>query len=234
MNEQEARAVLEVVRTVLATGIEPRELGVVTPFAGQKERIGVLLRESGVPEQVHVNTAFGFQGDERQVIVFSAVVSDGVESGTSRWVEQPPNLLNVALTRAKDGLIVVANLDYCRKQSGLLGDLAAYLDDVDVLRNGIIEELSLFNWMTMEGWVPRVHPKVGNETPTFVLAEPQAHRLAVIVRALTELEQPRDERERARALTLAGAGYRVLEFTARDVRETPTAVLKRIRERMTA
>lgn len=234
VNEQEARAVLEVVRTVLATGIEPRELGVVTPFAGQKERIGVLLRESGVPEQVHVNTAFGFQGDERQVIVFSAVVSDGVESGTSRWVEQPPNLLNVALTRAKDGLIVVANLDYCRKQSGLLGDLAAYLDDVDVLRNGIIEELSLFNWMTMEGWVPRVHPKVGNETPTFVLAEPQAHRLAVIVRALTELEQPRDERERARALTLAGAGYRVLEFTARDVRETPTAVLKRIRERMTA
>lgn len=232
VNEAEAKVVLEQVRKLLAMGVEPSELGVVTPFAGQKARINDLLRAAGIAEDVHVNTAFGFQGDERQFIIFSAVVSKGVEAGTSRWVEQPPNLLNVALTRAKDGLIVVADFEYCEQQSGLLRDLSLYLHDVDILRESHAEELALFNWMTMEGWVPRVHPKIGSEIPTFVLAEPQRHRVAVVLRPLTTLENPRTEDERARELGLAAAGYRVLECTARDVRETPTAVLRKIREQM--
>jgi superfamily I DNA and/or RNA helicase len=231
VNEQEARVVVDQVRALCAAGIDPASIGVVTPFAGQKRRIRDLLEDVRIG-QVLVDTAFGFQGDERDVIVFSAVVSPGVPAGTTNWVEQPPNLLNVALTRAKDVLYVVANFAYCAAQSGMLRDLALYLRDVDALRNSHRAELALFNWMVMEGWAPGVHANIGSERVSFTLAEAFEHRVAVIVRALTYVESPRTETERARDATLAAAGYRVVEAVARDVLETPTAVIHRIREEL--
>ena len=68
-------------------------------------------------------TAHSFQGDERDIMIFSPVVARGISEGAARWVENPKNLINVAVTRARLALFVVADFDICRRQVRNLGDL---------------------------------------------------------------------------------------------------------------
>ena len=229
-NEREARAVVERVRSLHAAGLAIDAMGVVTPFAGQKARLNALLKDAGLP--VTVETAFGYQGDERDVIIFSPVVGPGMRPGTINWVEQPPNLLNVALTRARDALYVVGNLDFMAEQTGLLRELAKYVREVEALRAGHPAELALFSWMMMEGWTPTVHPEIGKDKVSFVLDGRPGVRVAVVVRALAFAESLKTEVERARDANLEAAGYRVVELIARDALETPAAVMQRIRNAM--
>lgn len=231
-NRREAQAVVDRVLALQAANIPSSDIGVVTPFAGQKQLIRELLKTKGTSEGVHVDTAFGFQGDEREVILFSPVIDSTTSVGTRRWVEDPVNLINVALTRAKNVLYVVANFEALAKSPGILCDLARYVDDVNVLRESSAAELALFTWMSMEGWMPAVHPTVQNHATTFTLAEPFRRRVAVIVRPLTFLEQPGTPQERERRTALEAAGYRVVETIGRDVLQTPTTVVHRIRSAM--
>ena len=56
-----------------------------------------------------VDTVHGFQGDERDVIFFSPVVSLGVGESTLRFLKRHGNLFNVAITRARSELVVVGD-----------------------------------------------------------------------------------------------------------------------------
>jgi very-short-patch-repair endonuclease len=56
-----------------------------------------------------VDTVHGFQGDERDVIFFSPVVSQGVGESTLRFLKSHGNLFNVAVTRARSELVVVGD-----------------------------------------------------------------------------------------------------------------------------
>jgi very-short-patch-repair endonuclease len=67
-----------------------------------------------------VGTAHTFQGGERDVIVFSPVVSDGAPESTQRFLRRTPNLINVALTRGRRRFIVVGDADACRNAGGVL------------------------------------------------------------------------------------------------------------------
>ena len=80
----------------------------VTPFSAQANLISELLEKSGSVLDVVVN-AHVFQGDERDLIYFR-VVSPGISEGASNWVGNPPNLVNVAITRARDALYVVGDI----------------------------------------------------------------------------------------------------------------------------
>src|SRR4029079_4706155 len=56
-----------------------------------------------------VDTVHGFQGDERDVIFFSPVVSLGVGESTLRFLKRHANLFTVSITRARSELIVVGD-----------------------------------------------------------------------------------------------------------------------------
>jgi very-short-patch-repair endonuclease len=110
-NEIEAHAVVQWVAERLDDGAT---IGVVTPFTAQTALIESLLSRA-VPEvarhrvDLTVGTAHRFQGDERDLMVFSPVISDEAYEGTARWVEQQRNLLNVAVSRARSALAVVGD-----------------------------------------------------------------------------------------------------------------------------
>jgi hypothetical protein len=42
-----------------------------------------------------------FQGDERDVMIFSPVVSEGITDGAVNFLKKTDNLFNVAITRAR-------------------------------------------------------------------------------------------------------------------------------------
>ncbi len=130
-NPAEIDEVQRLVAEAIKKGYDHSQIGVVTPFRQQAEAIISQLRANslfaGDSGMVTVSTAHGFQGDERDVMVFSLVVSDNMPPGTIRWVHDPAtdskNLLNVAITRARRELHVVANEKLCDKTGGLLGAL---------------------------------------------------------------------------------------------------------------
>ena len=84
------------------------------------------LRDRFGMTQVTIDTAHGFQGDERDVMIFSPVVTEGAHTGLVRFAANP-NLLNVALTRARARTVVVGDRAFAASTSSLLADLAAYV-----------------------------------------------------------------------------------------------------------
>ena len=89
--------------------MEEADIGIITPYAGQVRAIRDALPE--LYESVEVHTVDGYQGREKEVIIFSCVRSnsDGIVGFLS-----DARRLNVALTRAKRGLIVIGDPDTLR------------------------------------------------------------------------------------------------------------------------
>ena len=82
-------------------------VGVVTPFAAQARLISRKLRDQGgqaLAGNITVGTAHRLQGAERPVVLFSSVYGDN--SGTAPFVDNTLELMNVAVSRAKDLFIV--------------------------------------------------------------------------------------------------------------------------------
>jgi very-short-patch-repair endonuclease len=115
LNNTEAAAVVAEVRQLAVERGYEGTIGVVTPFRAQANRIRSLVHQD--PDlarqlaSLHfvVDTVHGFQGDERDVIFFSPVVSAGVHESTLRFLKSHGNLFNVAITRAKSELVVIGD-----------------------------------------------------------------------------------------------------------------------------
>jgi len=227
VNEIEAKAVLELVAKLKQGDSRSLSLGVVTPFSAHKDYLRNGIESLGLASEVLVDTANGFQGDERDVMIFSPVVSKGIQDSASRWVESPPNLINVAITRAKEALFVVGDLDYCMMQDGILKKLAIYCREVQTLRDTSPAELELFSWMMVKGWAPKVHPRVGDIEVDFMLSGGSGNKLAIEVDGRAFHEQSK-EKDDARDAYLRGRGYEVIRIPAREIFETPFEVIHQI------
>ena len=93
-------------------------VGVVTPFRAQANMILERVAQR-VPSDVFnraqliVDTAHGFQGDERDIVLFSPCISRDLPSGAHNFLKNTENLFNVAITRARSLLHVVGSRDAC-------------------------------------------------------------------------------------------------------------------------
>ena len=67
--------------------------------------------------QILVDVVHKYQGDEKDVMIFSPVLSTNMPQGGLRFLEKNPNLFNVAITRARALLLVVGDLSACKKCS---------------------------------------------------------------------------------------------------------------------
>jgi very-short-patch-repair endonuclease len=132
LNTTEAAAVVAEVRKLVVEQDYGGAIGVVTPFRAHANRIRQLVHQDAelarrlASQQFVVDTVHGFQGDERDVIFFSPVVSAGVNESTLRFLKNHGNLFNVAITRARSELVVVGD-----RQASLdsgVGYLASFAD----------------------------------------------------------------------------------------------------------
>lgn len=105
-NPEEAAIVVDLVRTFTRDrGIHPESIGVVSPFRAQVVLLRQMLAETGVT----VDTVERFQGGERDVMILSLVRS----RGTGFVFDD--RRLNVAITRARRKLVLVAHPELFRK-----------------------------------------------------------------------------------------------------------------------
>ena len=109
-NPTEASWVVSLLLGLLDAGdLGEGEIGIITPYAGQVRAIRDHMPEN--LQSVEVRTVDGYQGREKEVIVFSCVRSN--KDGNVGFLSDARRL-NVALTRAKRGLIVVGDPDTLR------------------------------------------------------------------------------------------------------------------------
>lgn len=132
VNAEEVRAA--VAKAVeLATADEDISIGIVTPFTAQAERLHHAIPNE-FASRITASTVHKFQGDERDVMIYSLVVTDNSPASKIRWVDEvAPNLVNVAVTRARQALYVFGNRTYVRSHSSPtkpLGALLAYIESV--------------------------------------------------------------------------------------------------------
>lgn len=114
-----------------------KEIGVITPFVNQKKLIEEALKRERL-DHVVCGTVHAFQGDEKDVVLFSTAITDRTQKGTYDWLKENKELINVATSRAKDKLIVLSdtkNLDRLHEeQNDDLYELIQY-----VRTNGVSE-----------------------------------------------------------------------------------------------
>lgn len=119
-NPTEAGWVLKMAESILqGEDIFPHEIGIISPYNGQVRAIRDLMESSGGMEDggkwegIEVKSVDGYQGREKEVIILSAVRSN--PEGNVGFLDDSRRL-NVALTRAKRGLVVIGDPKTLRNQ----------------------------------------------------------------------------------------------------------------------
>ncbi len=102
LNVQEARWILQQVRELCSTGIAPKDVAIIAPYAAQVR----WLRQNCPFKAIEIDTVDGFQGREKEAILITLVRSNAIaEIGFLADTRR----MNVALTRAKRKLIVIGD-----------------------------------------------------------------------------------------------------------------------------
>ncbi|ULA57936.1 MAG: Helicase [Nitrospira sp.] len=118
--EDEGRVALHLLLTLLDEGLNDPDIFVITPFRIVSAKLREMVRRNpsiakrlpgGVWDWTNnrIGTIHTFQGKEADSVVLVLGAPLGVSVGARRWAGHPPNLLNVAVTRAKRRLYVVGS-----------------------------------------------------------------------------------------------------------------------------
>jgi len=118
-NPEEASLVLRLVEMLLEGGeVGAGEIGIITPYNGQVRMLSDLFDGAGGRgeeepfEGLEIRSVDGYQGREKEVIIFSCVRAN--DEGEVGFLSDRRRL-NVALTRARRGLIVLGHPSTLRR-----------------------------------------------------------------------------------------------------------------------
>ncbi|EPE32782.1 P-loop containing nucleoside triphosphate hydrolase [Glarea lozoyensis ATCC 20868] len=152
-NRGEAQIAAQYASSLVESGlVEPKEICIMSPFKAQVVRLRQEVRKTDRNWDVNIGPTEAYQGLEKGVVILCTTRS------RQRFVQRDqkadwgligmPNKMNVALTRAKFGLIVIGKIDvlmedpnwkafihFCERNGLMAGDIAggARLEDSGVL-----------------------------------------------------------------------------------------------------
>jgi len=115
VNEIEAKSVVREIEKLIYERNYNGSIGVVTPFRAQANLIRQLVSSNTdlqgklMNHDFLVDTVHKFQGDERDLMIFSPVVSKSMPEGALGFMRNNGNLFNVAITRARAMLLVIGD-----------------------------------------------------------------------------------------------------------------------------
>ncbi|KAI5149233.1 hypothetical protein ENBRE01_0783 [Enteropsectra breve] len=121
INRGEAEIIGKVTKYLLSK-YPKKSIGIIAPYSAQC----ILIRDTVTPhELLSVNTVDGFQGQERDFILFSMVRSN--EDFEYGFLDNKKRM-NVALTRAKTGIVIVGDSQNFRRNK-FFSTLLAHLEE---------------------------------------------------------------------------------------------------------
>jgi len=182
LNRSEAAYVERITTCFLKAGVKPEQIGIITPYEGQRAYLVQYMQYNGslhakLYQEIEIASVDAFQGREKDIIVMSCVRSN--ERQGIGFLNDPRRL-NVALTRAKYGIITVGNPKVLSKHT-LWNHLLTYYKENGVLVEGPLNNLkpSLIQFSKV---------KRSNNVPVisaFMMKRHNQHRTATNGSALT-------------------------------------------------
>ncbi|CAI9095530.1 OLC1v1031511C1 [Oldenlandia corymbosa var. corymbosa] len=142
LNRTEAANVEKIVTTFLKSGVVPAQIGVITPYEGQRAYIVNYMSRNGslrqqLYKEIEVASVDSFQGREKDYIILSCVRSN--EHQGIGFLNDPRRL-NVALTRARYGIVILGNPKVLSKQP-LWNSLLTHYKENECLVEGPLNNL---------------------------------------------------------------------------------------------
>jgi len=106
---EEAQAIVNYIKDNKLT-----DVFILTPFRNQEEVINRYLKEAKETQTIDASVSCGtihkVQGQENKTIMISTALSTKTSTKTYDWIKNNSQLINVGVTRAKENLIVVTDL----------------------------------------------------------------------------------------------------------------------------
>ncbi len=121
---------------------------IITPFVHQKELLKSLLNKENIKD-IDVGTIHSLQGSEKNTIILSSAISLKTSKRTIEWINKNKELINVALTRAKNDFVFACDTEALKinskdKNNDLL-TLANYMSS-----NGTSEVIPALKSLTID------------------------------------------------------------------------------------
>lgn len=245
LNRAEAEETVKQLRGAIESGY--KTVGVVTPFTAQARLIDQIAKTQFGQDFLDdidfvSGTAHRLQGDERDAVILSSVLSPGMSKSGARWIEKERNLLNVAVSRARRALIVLGHPLMGDLGSPTLASLRVYLRD-EVARNAGTGSLSaefctdsmsekiLLDAMQLQDLLPYGKLEVEGYELDFALLE-QGIKLNIEVDGDQHLDARSQQRRQdiTRDRVLINLGWTILRIPAWRCHEEIDSVIEEIRK----
>ena len=124
-SKEEAESIVTIISKYIAAGVAPSDIAVLAPFRAQCALIRrMLASQDTIPaelrKEIVIDTVDRMQGQEREIIIYSFTSGDPSYMADKQDFLYNPNKLNVAFSRAKNKLILIANVASLRELSNPL------------------------------------------------------------------------------------------------------------------
>ena len=136
-NDKEIYLIYGIVHKLLKCGVRTEEIGIITPYNAQKYKLYDKFDDEKY-EDLRIESVDGFQGMEKEYIIISTVRSN--VSGIIGFLASTKRL-NVALTRAKKGLIILGNAECLARKSGIWRELIYFYYSKGLIVQGPLGKL---------------------------------------------------------------------------------------------
>ena len=142
-NEIEAEMIFKIVSKLIDLGMSVKDIGIITPYNGQKALLRRYYESFEYLKEIQIESVDGFQGQEKDFIIVSTVRNNFY--GNIGFLENEKRL-NVSLTRAKFGMIILGNCECLSKKNEMWKILIDYYNENDLIRCGDFDNLEKYNF----------------------------------------------------------------------------------------
>lgn len=214
-------------------------IGIITPFREVANNMATRLnrfvgRLEGFDIKNDVNTANGFQGGERDLIIFVLALTNELSKGQEWYAESDENkyIYNVAASRARACLIIVGNRQRALNSSSeVLRKLAQPLRPARNIFQSPWEKI-LYDELIKNGWKPiPQYPLAGRyldlaleECKLDIEVDGQAYHL--------NKYGERKQDDVYRDLTITSCGWKVIRFWVNELKDDIEECIAQIRRNM--
>lgn len=134
ININEAEIAIAIAKAIELANQNPDiSIGIVTPFRHQADALHNKI-PTNFKNRIIANTVNIFQGDEKDVMIYSLVVTNNSPDSKIYWIDNMvPESVNVAVTRARNTIYIVGNKEYIKSKSSKLKPLGKLVDYVEKL-----------------------------------------------------------------------------------------------------
>jgi len=117
LNQRQIDIILEEIIPILKLETSPKDIGIISPYKIQKEEINKQLDSNNI----EVATVHKYQGREKDTIILTTVANE-----INDFVDKA-NLINVAVSRAENKLILIVSDSNIASENSNIGDLIKYI-----------------------------------------------------------------------------------------------------------